>query len=139
MFDVGASELLVIAIVALLVIGPKDLPRAMRTAGQWAGKMRAMTKHFRSGIDAMIREADLEDQEKEWAERNASIMKDHPADPEAVMTGPADGPVELPDPDVEPRPADTGAPSIQADQPAPDESAAPESPPADPDEPDSRP
>ena len=79
MFDIGAGEMLLVVVVALLVIGPKDLPRAMRTAGQWAGKLRAMTKHFRSGIDAMIREAEIEDQEKMWAERNAEIMREHPS------------------------------------------------------------
>ncbi|OBX19120.1 twin arginine-targeting protein translocase TatB [Erythrobacter sp. QSSC1-22B] len=74
MFDIGASELLVIVIVAILVIGPKEMPRALRTAGRWIGKMRRMSAHFRSGIDTMIREAELEDAEKEWRERNDRIM-----------------------------------------------------------------
>lgn len=74
MFDIGASELLVIVIVAILVIGPKDMPRALRTAGRWIGKVRRMSAHFRSGIDTMIREAELEDAEKEWRARNARIM-----------------------------------------------------------------
>lgn len=74
MFDIGASELLVIVIVAILVIGPKEMPRALRTAGRWIGKMRRMSAHFRSGIDTMIREAELEDAEKEWRERNARII-----------------------------------------------------------------
>lgn len=78
MFDIGASELLVIVIVAILVIGPKEMPRALRTAGRWIGKMRRMSAHFRSGIDAMIREAELEDAEKEWRERNARIMAETP-------------------------------------------------------------
>lgn len=78
MFDIGATEMLLVLIVALLVIGPKDLPLAMRTAGQWMGKLRGMTKHFRSGIDAMIREAEIEEQEKQWSERNAKIMREHP-------------------------------------------------------------
>lgn len=76
MFDIGASELLVIVIVAILVIGPKDMPHALRTAGRWIGKMRRMSAHFRSAIDTMIREAELEDAEKEWRERNARIMAD---------------------------------------------------------------
>ena len=57
MFDIGASELLVIVIVAILVIGPKDMPRAMRTAGRWIGKLRRMSTHFRAGIDEMVRQA----------------------------------------------------------------------------------
>ena len=59
MFDIGIGELLVIIIVAVVVIGPKDLPLAMRTAGRWIGKMRRVSAHFRSGIDTMVREAEL--------------------------------------------------------------------------------
>ncbi|MBD3729753.1 MAG: twin-arginine translocase subunit TatB [Sphingomonadales bacterium] len=83
MFDVGASELLVIVIVAIIVIGPKDMPLALRTAGRWIGKMRRMSAHFRSGIDAMIREAELADMEQKWQEQNARIMAQHP---QAEMT-----------------------------------------------------
>jgi len=78
MFDVGASELLLIVIVAIVVIGPKDLPLALRTAGRWIGKMRRMSAHFRSGIETMIREAELEDMEKKWREQNDAIMRAHP-------------------------------------------------------------
>jgi len=78
MFDIGASELLMIVIVAVVVIGPKDLPRALRTAGKWIGKVRRTSNHFRAGIETMIREAEMEDMEKKWAEQNAKIMADHP-------------------------------------------------------------
>lgn len=78
MFDIGASELLVIVIVAIVVIGPKELPRAMRTAGRWIAKMRRVSAHFRTGLDAMIREAELEDMEREWKEKNAKIMAENP-------------------------------------------------------------
>lgn len=104
MFDVGAGELLVIIIVAVVVIGPKDLPLAMRTAGRWIGKMRRMSAHFRSGIDAMVREAELEDMEKKWKAQNEEIMRRSAALTEAeagapVMTGPPPvdvAPVEAP-------------------------------------------
>lgn len=79
MFDIGATELLVIVIVAVIVIGPKDMPLAMRTAGRWIGKIRRMSAHFRSGIDTMIREAEMEEMERTWRERNAKIMAEHPA------------------------------------------------------------
>ena len=69
MFGIDSGELLIIAVVALVVIGPKDLPRVMRTVGQWVGRARGMAKHFRSGIDTMIREAELEDMEKNWQAR----------------------------------------------------------------------
>ncbi len=78
MFDLGALELLVIVIVAVIVIGPKDMPLAMRTAGRWIGKVRKVSAHFRTGIDAMVREAELEDMEKKWKARNEEIMRQHP-------------------------------------------------------------
>ena len=78
MFDIGASELLVILVVAILVIGPKDMPHAMRTAGRWIGKMRRMSGHFRAGVDEMVRQAEMEDMEKKWADRNAEIMAKYP-------------------------------------------------------------
>jgi len=74
MFDIGAAELLVIVVVAIIVIGPKDMPRAMRTAGSWIGKVRKVSAHFRSGIDTMIREAELEEMEAKWKARNEEIM-----------------------------------------------------------------
>jgi sec-independent protein translocase protein TatB len=78
MFDIGYSELLLIAVVALVVIGPKDLPNVMRTVGKWVGKARGMARHFRSGIDTMMREAELEEMEKKWREDNDRIMREHP-------------------------------------------------------------
>ncbi|MCB2047804.1 MAG: twin-arginine translocase subunit TatB [Novosphingobium sp.] len=78
MFDIGASELLLIVIVAAVVIGPKDLPLALRTAGRWMAKVRRVSGHFRAGVDAMIREAELEELEREWKVRNEEIMKAHP-------------------------------------------------------------
>jgi len=76
MFDIGASELLVIVIVAVLVIGPKDLPLALRTAGRWIGKVRRVSAQFRTGFDSMVREAEMEDMEKKWKDQNAKIMAD---------------------------------------------------------------
>jgi sec-independent protein translocase protein TatB len=109
MFDIGAAELLVILIVAVMVIGPKDLPLAMRVAGRWIGKIRRVSAHFRSGIDAMVREAELEDMEKKWKAQNEEIMRRSAALTEAeagapVMTGPP--PIDTPPADAAPaRPA----------------------------------
>ncbi len=93
MFNIGASEFLVIVIIAILVIGPKDMPNAMRTAGRWIGQVRKVSAHFRTGIDAMVREAELEDMEKKWKAQNEEIMKrtsitDESQASDAVMTGP---------------------------------------------------
>ncbi len=74
MFGIDSGEFVVIAIVALVVIGPKDLPRVMRLVGQWVGKARAMTRHVRSGFDAMMREAELEEMQKQWDAQNAAII-----------------------------------------------------------------
>lgn len=95
MFDVGASELLLIVIVAIVVIGPKDMPVALRTAGRWIGKMRRISGHFRSGLEAMIREAEMEEMERKWREQNEAIMKAHPghgADPVGNPAGNPEGP-----------------------------------------------
>ena len=78
MFDIGATELLVILIVAIIAIGPKDMPLALRTAGRWIGKIRRISGHFRAGVDAMIREAEIEEMEKKWREQNARIVAQHP-------------------------------------------------------------
>ncbi|WP_100259470.1 Sec-independent protein translocase protein TatB [Qipengyuania seohaensis] len=88
MFDIGAAELLLIVVVAIIVIGPKEMPRAMRTAGRWIGKLRRMSAHFRSGIDEMVRQAEIEDMEKKWADRNAEIMAKYPTGSEAAGGGP---------------------------------------------------
>lgn len=78
MFGIDSGELLIIAVVALVVIGPKDLPRVMRTLGNFIGRARGMARHFRSGIDTMIRESELEDMEKQWKSNNDRIMREHP-------------------------------------------------------------
>jgi sec-independent protein translocase protein TatB len=60
MFDFAWSELALIAVVALVVIGPKDLPRVMRTVGFWVGKARGIAREFQSSLDEMMREAELD-------------------------------------------------------------------------------
>ena len=61
LFDIGWSELLLIGVVALVFIGPKDLPRALRVAGYWVRKARTLSREFQSSIDQMIRDAELEE------------------------------------------------------------------------------
>jgi sec-independent protein translocase protein TatB len=84
MFGIAPDEFLLVIIVAIIVIGPKDLPLALRTAGRWIGQIRRVSGHFRSGIETMIREAEMEEMERKWKEQNAAIMAAHPApDPAA--------------------------------------------------------
>jgi len=73
--DIGATEILLIVVVAVVVIGPKDLPLALRTAGKWIGQMRRLSNHFRAGLDAMIRESEMAEMEKKWREQNEQIMQ----------------------------------------------------------------
>lgn len=68
MFDVAPSELLLVVIVALVVVGPKDLPRLLRTAGQWVRRGRTMAAQFRAGFDQMMREAELEEERQRIAQ-----------------------------------------------------------------------
>ena len=102
MFGVDTTELLIVAVLALVVIGPKELPATMRMVGGWIGKVRGMARHFTSGIETMIREAELEEMEKRWREENERIMRDFPTviDAEPVIGDqpmlPMDGPPEPP-------------------------------------------
>ena len=100
MFDIGWSEMAVVALLALIVIGPKDLPRVLRSASYWVRKARGLAREFQSGVDEMIREADLEDAKKaiekttgfdvEQAVENAidptGSLKDEARDIEAAAT-----------------------------------------------------
>ena len=116
MFDIGASELLLIVIVAVVVIGPKDLPLALRTAGRWIGKVRRVSGHFRAGVETMVREAELADMEKKWREQNEAIMRAHP--PESAS---AEGALIGQDPGTAPAEAPTDLDLPKSDQPKPEQ------------------
>jgi sec-independent protein translocase protein TatB len=146
MLDFNAPEFLVVAIVALLVIGPKDLPKALRFLGKWVGKARGVARQFRSGFDAMVRESELAEMEKQWAAENERIMREHPSppslpSPQALLAGehmiddaapvmveqpfilPDPEPVALADPEPAPKPRRRKPPStgdtLEAPKPAP--------------------
>ena len=89
MLGLDWGELLVIIVVAVVVIGPKDMPLALRTAGRWIARIRRVSNHFRSGLEAMIREAEMEEMEQKWAAQNEKIMREHSPDtqPEMEPTG----------------------------------------------------
>jgi len=65
MFGVDSPELLVIAVVALVVIGPKELPGLLRTWGKWMSQMRGMASEFRGHVDEMVRQSDLDEVKKQ--------------------------------------------------------------------------
>jgi sec-independent protein translocase protein TatB len=113
MFGVDSSELAVVAVLALIFIGPKDLPKVMRTVGYWVGRVRGMARHFTSGIENMVREAELEEMEKRWREENERILKLHPANayyPEPDNAG-------IGQPDEMPPIADAPVPPPEASEP----------------------
>ncbi len=64
MFDLGWSELAVVALVALLVVGPRELPEVLRTIGKWVRKARSMAREFQTSVDDMVREAELDEARK---------------------------------------------------------------------------
>ncbi len=113
MFGIDSTEFLLIAVVALVVIGPKDLPRVMRLVGGWVGRGKAMTRHLRAGFDTMMREAEIEEMQKQWAKQNADIMAvtnpaavGHHAYDAAVGDQPYDHPGAVPKPAmIGPQPA----------------------------------
>ena len=85
MFDIAWSELLVIIVVALVVVGPKDLPRLMRTAGQWAGRARAMADQFRRSFDDIARQSELDDLRQEVNRLQSTQLIDPRAEIETAM------------------------------------------------------
>jgi sec-independent protein translocase protein TatB len=131
----GGMEMLVIAILALVVVGPKDLPVLLRRLGQFTGKVRNMANEFRASFDEMARQSELDDLRKEVeALRNQQAqplgpelenhMREISADLNAMPTVST-----TPIPDVEPElpfaPAAPAAPAAETEE-APASSAPPE-------------
>ncbi len=125
MFGVDSFELLIVAVLALLFIGPKELPRVMLQIGRWVGRLRGYARHFTAGIENVMREAELEEMEKKWREENQRILAQYPSDanypePDAVMTTGA--------PDTMPPIADEAQPDLPLEAPAaPDDDPRPPS------------
>ncbi len=65
MFDIGWVEMAVIAVLMIIVIGPKDLPKVLHTLGQWIGQARALARSFQDNLDDMVRESGIDDVRKE--------------------------------------------------------------------------
>jgi sec-independent protein translocase protein TatB len=129
MFEIGWSELLVIGVVAIIAIGPKDLPLALKTVGQWVAKARALAREFQSSVDEMIREAELDKvkQEVQNAASNLDVTKEIEATKAEVeksleMPSIQMDPLSPPDKPAEPAPA----------EPAPLDTALVAEPPAEP-------
>lgn len=65
MFDIGWDEMALIAVISLIVIGPKDLPVVLRQMGRWTRKAREMASEFHRGVDDMVRESELDELKKQ--------------------------------------------------------------------------
>ncbi len=89
MFDIGWSELLVIAVVAIVVVGPKDLPRLMRTFGHYAGKLRRAAADFQRQFDEAMRDTEIEEVKK-------AIESVRDETPSVDLKAPIDKPIMLP-------------------------------------------
>lgn len=88
MFDIGWQELFIIVVVGIIVIGPKELPRAARAIAGFVRKARMMAHEFQDGVDDMIQQADLEDIKKGLGETGADLknqVKDQ-IDPDGTIT-----------------------------------------------------
>ena len=81
MFDIGWGELLVIGVVALVAIGPKELPGVLRTVGQWTGKLRRMATEFQNQFHEAMREAELADLKKQVDEMTSEVRSYGSFDP----------------------------------------------------------
>jgi sec-independent protein translocase protein TatB len=116
MFDIGWTELALVALIAVLVIGPKDLPRAMKTVAAMVARVRGLAREFQSGIDEMVREAELDEVRSEMnklATTDVNAAIEHTIDPDASLQNELDlGDGFVPPDDVPP--AET--PQIEAPQ-----------------------
>jgi sec-independent protein translocase protein TatB len=97
MFDIGWSELLVIAVVAIVVVGPKDLPRLMRTFGQYMRKVRGMAADFQRQFEEAVRDSELDEVRKAMQEVRATASSATAAIDKQLMT---------------PQPKPAGSPSV---------------------------
>ena len=99
MFDIGWSEMTMILTVALVVIGPKDLPRVARQIGRWTAKGRALAREFQRSIDDMAREADLQDIKDDIAKMGRGGLGqtiERTIDPDGEMRRAIEAPSEKP-------------------------------------------
>ncbi len=126
MFDIGGWELALVAVVAVFVIGPKELPATLRTLGRFMARLRALSAGFRAQVDEMIREAELDDLRKAAdAARTADFGRivEDTVDPDRAMRDALDQTARAVNADVSP--AGSPPPAPTPDAPAPEEQVTP--------------
>jgi len=97
MFDIGWSEMLVIVALAVVVVGPRDIPKVVRTVGQWVRKARSLARDFQGSLEDMAREAELDELKKTVTDATSFDVKkeiENAVDP----TGSLDGALNFPSP-----------------------------------------
>jgi sec-independent protein translocase protein TatB len=120
MFNIDWGELFVILVVALVVVGPKDLPRMMRKVGQWAGRARAMADQFRRSFDDIARQTELDELRAEVNRLQQTAIIDPKAEIESAMY-PTENPINFGNDDVSPpTPPSAPAPSVEPPNPQPE-------------------
>jgi sec-independent protein translocase protein TatB len=102
MFEIGWGELLIIGIVALIAIGPKELPGVLRTLGQWMSKLRRMASEFQSQFHEAMREAELADLKKQVGGESGVAPGSDVAAPSAAEAEPATAASDPAKPDGKP-------------------------------------
>ncbi|BCJ90709.1 hypothetical protein IZ6_14440 [Terrihabitans soli] len=120
MFDIGWSEMMVVGAVALVVIGPKDLPAALRQAGKWMGTVRRMAADFQGQVNQAMREAELDELRKEVQNLKSGLsepVRQHESEMRALVETPPALPP--PAPKTEAAPAAKPAPKKPAKAKAP--------------------
>ena len=65
MLDIGWTEILVITVIALFVVGPKDIPKALRTVGVWLGKLKSLSREFQNPVEEAVRDSELDEVKKQ--------------------------------------------------------------------------
>ena len=134
MFDLGWSEMMIIATVVLIIFGPKDLPKVLKTATFWMRKGRALAKEFRNGLDEIVREAELDELKKDLESATRYDLKgemEKTIDPTGSLVKALDAPDELTKSKAEPAAAgDTEAKPKAKPAAAGDTAAKPKAEPA---------
>ncbi|HIG08968.1 MAG TPA: twin-arginine translocase subunit TatB [Alphaproteobacteria bacterium] len=75
MLDIGWTEILVITVIALFVVGPKDIPKALRTVGIWIGKLKSLSREFQNTVDDAVRDSELDEVKKQIESARTGITK----------------------------------------------------------------
>jgi sec-independent protein translocase protein TatB len=129
MFDLSWSEIMVIAVAAIIFIGPKELPTFLRLIGRWTAKARSMAREFQGHVDDMVREAELDEVRQQVEKAGSDISRDieKTVDPKGEVTSALAAP-DLSGSPMDPTPPATATLPAPAPEPPPQLETPPPSP-----------